>query len=248
MDLNSSTGYIFNKYFSVGVGLPVYFVSATQPASGSGQAKRTSSSGIGNFYGTLNLNFDNEVLPYSSTLTLTAPSGDLDKGRSTGKMTYDWDNRFEHELAERLTPYVDAGLANSLSNTRFYKRPFLTYGYLAHFEAGMDVKIWKSLTFTPSAYDILPWGNQRVISRVVRGSGPSGTGTVLRRRVYEFNAQTTGGADLTRDNGYSAGIGFSPTPVIDLSFGFTRSVPQHLNSWSWGIGFNIRRLFSHPRT
>ncbi len=248
LDLNSSTGYTFNKYFNVGVGIPVYFMRASTPAPGSGQGPRTSSSGnLGDFYGALNLTFDNPLLAYSSTLTLTAPTGDSAKGRSTGQMTYDWDNRVDHEIFDRWTPYVDVGLANSISNTRLFKRPFLTYGHLAHFEAGMDVKLLKSLTFTAAAYDVQPWGEQHVFSRFIQ-KGASGSGPALHRRVFEINPETVGGAELTRDNGYSAGLSFSPTRVLDFSVSLTRSVPLHLNTVSFGVGFNISRLFQGPRT
>src|SRR5713226_10359279 len=105
LDLNSSTGYNFNKYFGVDVGLPVYFVRGAAPATGSGAAKRTSSSGdLGNVYADLRLSFDNPVAPYSSTFTATAPTGAVNKGRSTGHFTYDWDNRIEHEIFDRVTP------------------------------------------------------------------------------------------------------------------------------------------------
>ncbi len=247
LDLNSSTGYTFNKYFSVGLGIPVYFVRASTPAPGSGEGPRSSSSGdLGDVYGALNLTLDNPVLAYSSSLSVTAPTGDSAKGRSTGRMTYDWDNRFEHEFFEWVTPYVAAGLANSVSTTRLFKRPFLTYGHLAHLEAGMDVKLRKSLTFTVSAYEVLPWGEQHVFSRFIR-RGSSGTGPASHRRFFEINPETIGTADLTRDNGYSAGLSFSPTRVLDFSVSLTRSVPLQLNTVSFGIGLNISRLFQGPR-
>lgn len=247
LDLNTSTGYIFSKYFSVAAGMPIYFIKASTAAPTSGQAPRSSSAGnMGDFYGSLNLSLDNPVAAYGSSLTFTAPTGDTSKGRSTGHMTFDWDNRFDHQFFERLSPYVDAGLANSLSNSRFYHRPYLTYGKLAHFEVGSDLQIVKWLSFTASAYDVLPWGQQQVFSRFVwRGS--VGSGTPSNRRVFENSAQTRGTSDLTRDNGYSAGVTLTPSPLVDLSFGFTRSVPMHLNTFSFGIGFNVSRLFKRPR-
>ncbi len=247
LDLNTSTGYIFNKYFGVAAGMPIYFIHASTVAPTSGQAPRTSSAGnLGDFYGSLNLALDNPVAAYGSSLTFTAPTGDSSKGRSTGHMTFDWDNRFDHEFFERVSPYVDAGLANSLSNSRFYRRPYLTYGKLAHFEVGSDLQIVKWLSFTASAYDVLPWGQQQVFSRFVK-RGSTGTAPASHRRVFETNAQTTGTSDLTRDNGYSAGVTLNPSPFVDLSFGFTRSVPMHLNTFSFGIGFNVSRLFKRPR-
>ncbi len=73
--------------------------------------------------------------------------------------------------------------------------------------------------------------------------GAVGTGGVQRRRVFELFAQTVGNADLVRDNGYSAGLSFSPTPLVDLAAGYTRSVPLHLDTITFSIGVNIGRLF-----
>ena len=247
LDLNSSTGYNFNKHFGIDVGLPVYFVRGAAPTAGSGAAKRTSSSGdLGNVYADLRLSFDNRIAPYSSTFTVTAPTGSVDKGRSTGQFTYDWDNRLEHEIFDRVTPYVDAGLANSISDTRFFKRPFITLGHLAHFEAGADVKIWKKLTFTASIYDIVPWGQQRVISRFVR-PGSTGTGTPRHGRVFETFAQTQGTSSLDRDNGFSAGFSFGLTRYLDVSAGYAHSVPLHLDTISFGVGLNLAALFQKPQ-
>jgi hypothetical protein len=247
LDLNTSTGYIFNKYFNVAAGMPIYFINASTVPPTSTQAPRSNSAGnIGDFYTTLGLTLDNHVAAYGSSLTLTAPTGNSTQGRSTGHMTYDWDNRFDHEFFERLSPYVDAGLADSLSNSRLYRRPYLTYGKLAHFEAGSDLQIVKWLSCTVSAYDVLPWGQQQVFSRFVK-PGSTGTGPASHRRVFENNAKTTGASDLTRDNGYSAGATVFPSPLVDLSFGFTRSVPMHLNTFSFTVGFNVSRLFKRPR-
>jgi hypothetical protein len=243
LDLNSSAGYKINKYFTIDVGVPVYFVRGASSTTGSGAAQRTSSSGdLGNVYADVGLSLDNRIAPYSSTFTVTAPTGSVNKGRSTGRFTYDWDNRIEHEIFDRVTPYVDAGLANSISDTRFFKRPYITLGHVAHFEAGADVKIWKSLTFTASAYDIVPWGQQRVISRFVR-PGATGTGAARHGRVFEIFAQTQGGASLDRDNGYSGGFSFKPTRFLDVSVGYAHSVPLHLDTISFGIGFNLTALF-----
>ena len=40
-----------------------------------------------------------------------------------------------------LAPFVDAGVANSISDTEFFHRPFTSFGYLAHVEAGADVDL-----------------------------------------------------------------------------------------------------------
>jgi hypothetical protein len=50
---------------------------------------------------------------------------------------------------------------------------------------------------------------------------------------------------LVRDNGFNAGIDYKPVGYIDLEFDFSRSVPLQLNSYSFGIGFDLTWLL-HP--
>jgi len=246
-DLNTSTSYMFNHFFGVDVGVPIYFVRASAPAPGSGTAPGTSAAGnLGDLYMAAHLTLDNPIATYTTTITVTAPTGSVDKGRSTGHFTYDWDNRFERELGKRLTPYISAGFANTASQSRYRKRPYLTLGKLAHFEVGADVRLWKSLTFTAAAYDVIPWGQQTVFSRFVQ-RGSVGTGAARRRRVFEIFPQTVGNADLVRDNGYSAGLSFSPTPLVDVAVGYTRSVPMHLDTFNFSVGLNVSRMFHRSR-
>jgi hypothetical protein len=61
-------------------------------------------------------------------------------------------------------------------------------------------------------------------------------------RVYELSQQTSGGADLTRDNGLNVGFD-TRLPVVDLWIGFTHSSHFDLNVVSFGIGMNMRSLF-----
>ncbi len=56
-----------------------------------------------------------------------------------------------------------------------------------------------------------------------------------------------GTADLTRDNGYSAALNFRPMPFLELELGCTRSVPLHLHTASFGVGFNLSYLFKRAK-
>jgi hypothetical protein len=55
------------------------------------------------------------------------------------------------------------------------------------------------------------------------------------------NQQTTGGADLTRDNGFNFGLD-ARMSLFDVWAGFTHSVHFDLNVFSFGIGVNMRNL------
>jgi len=236
MVLSSSAAYHFNEHFSVGIGIPVYF---DHPASSTGAA---SSSGVGNVFATVRAVWKSAILNYGTSLTGTAPTGDSKKGLSTGHTTFDWDNRVNHDFGV-LTPFVDLGAGNSVTDTRYFLRPYSSYGYLAHFEAGTDVDLSHSLSLTLSGYDIAPWGTQTVISRVVPAGSPGKSGSVTHGRAFENNHTTTGTASLTSDDGFNADLSFSPMPYLDLDFGYTRSIHYALNSVSFGVGVNLSSLF-----
>jgi len=236
MVLSSSATYRFNQHFSIGVGIPIYF---DHPASSTGA---TSSSGIGNVFATVRAVWKSPVLNYGTSLTGAAPTGDSNKGLSTGHATFDWDNRVNHDLGV-LTPFFDLGAGNSITDTRYFLRPFSSYGYLAHFEAGTNVDLSHSLSLTLSVYDIAPWGTQTVFSRVVAAGSPGKSGSVTHGRAFENNHLTTGTSSLTSDDGFNAYLSFNPKPYLDLDLGYTRSVRYALNSISFGIGVNLNSLF-----
>ena len=235
MTLTSSATYHFGEHFSLGVGIPVYL---NRSASTTGT---TTTNGIGDLFVSLGASWKGSALNYGTSVTGSAPTGDSTKGLSTGHATFDWNNRVDHSFSI-LTPFVDAGVGNSISDTLFFHRPFTSFGYLTHFEGGMDVDLSHSFTLTLSAYDIAPWGTQTIFSRAVaRGAAGSGG---QHGRVFETNHQTTGSASINQDNGFSAGLSLSPKPYLDLDVGYTRSVKFAFNTFSWGVGVNLSKLIS----
>ena len=239
MDVNSTVGYNFSQHFGVDLGVPYYVVQASSSKAGT-----SSNNGLGNPYVDLRWIFKNPTLNYTSNLNGSAPTADTKKGLSTGRPTFDWDNHFDHGFG-RLTPFGDAGIANSLSNTRYFKLPFTSLGNLAHFEAGSEVEIKGPLSFSVSAYDVAPWGTQKVFSKLVK-KGSAG-GSAKHGRVFEGAAETIGGASLTRDNGYNAGLDLSPSPWLDLGVGYSHSVHYALDTVSFGITFNLSSMVRRTR-
>jgi hypothetical protein len=63
----------------------------------------------------------------------------------------------------------------------------------------------------------------------------SGTGTSTDRKGYLSSSVTSGGASLTCDNGFNAGVEVKPVKSIDLEADYSRSVPLRLNTFSFGI-------------
>lgn len=237
MVLNSSAAYHFGRY-SVGTGIPVYF-NRSIFTNGA-----TMSAGIGDVFVALGASWNVPLFNYNEAVTATVPTGDPNKGFSTGHVTFDWNNRIDQSFGF-LTPFVDGGIANTITDTPFFHRPFTSYGYLAHFEAGADVNLPHSLNWLLSAYEIAPWGTQTIISRdVVTGATGSGG---QNGRVYEVNHLTTGPAFINHDEGFTAGLTFSPKPYLSLSVGYTRSLAFAFDSFSWRLGLNMSRLISGPK-
>jgi hypothetical protein len=235
MALTSAGGYNFSSHLGLLVGLPVYFVHNSSSTS---TTTATSVNGVGDFFAGLRLSFPNPAVNYRMALTGTAPTGDSSNGLSTGHATYDWTNHFDRKFG-RLTPFASAGLANSVPNTVYFQQ-FTSFGHLVHFEGGTALDLVGPLSASASFYDFAPWGSQQVFSRLVakggRPAGPGGHG-----RAYELNQQTTGGADLTRDDGFNLGVD-ARMSVFDVWAGFTHSVHFDLNVFSFGIGVNMRSL------
>jgi hypothetical protein len=241
MKLDTTIGHNFNRYWGVDVGLPVYFVRASATSAANGF---TSGTGLGNAYVDLRLTVDNPVLNFASVLTGTAPTGNKADGFSTGRATFDWDNHFDRDFGP-LRPFLDLGVANSISDTHFFVRPFTTLGLVSHFEGGATYGILPFVRAGASLYDDLPAGQQKVFSKLIgrrpgvsvsrgrsrRGSGP-----------FESAAETIGPAAIARDNGFAIWGESASLPVIDLQAGYSRSVHYALNTVFFGVGFHLGGL------
>ncbi len=224
-ELQSNIGYTFTEHFGMDLGVPLYFVNASSSTTGG-----TSGSAIGNPSVDLRWKFLNPKLNYGSVLAGSAPLADSKRGLSTGRATFDWTNRIDRSFS-MVTPFLEGGLSNTTSDSRLFVRPYTTLGLNTHFQGGASVDVWKSISVGGSLYDILPFGNQTVFSRVTGSSGSGAT-----------NQQTTGGADIARDNGFSTFVDFSPNSYVDAELGYTHSVHYDLNSVSFSLGFNVGRL------
>lgn len=240
--LDSSVGYNFNSHFAIDGGIPVYFV---RPSSSTVTSTGTySSNGIGNAYAQIHLNFANPVVNFASTVTGTAPTGDKATGFSTGHATVDWSNYFDHSFS-RLTPFANLGIANSVSDTMFFVRPYTTYGIVTHLEGGARYRLAHPVSVGVSAYAIEPSGQQTVVSRIVKqGAAASGTSGKPSHGVFETANLTTGSSDIVRDHGFSAWVQLQPASRFDLYAGYTHSAQYSLDTISFGVGFNLGKAIS----
>ena len=233
--LDPSVGYNFSGHFGMDVGIPVYFVRASSTTTGT-----TSTNGIGNPYVDVRVKYLNPLFNFGSVLTGYAPAGDSKKGLSTGRGTFDWTNHFDHSFAS-LTPFAEVGIANTITDSLLFERPFTTFGFNTHLQGGVKYAVWKILNVGASGYDILPTGQQTVFSKVQGGS--SNPASPSHKSVFLNNQQTTGTADIAHDDGFSTWIEAKPGSVLDMELGFTRSIHYDLNSVSFSIGLNLGRLY-----
>lgn len=241
-DLGSALGYNFSHHFGMDAGVPLYFVS-TPTATKQSNPGAVSGVGVGGFFTDLMLNYPNPSFNYSSAIHLTAPTGDKKKGFSVGHATWNFTNHIDHAFGD-WSPFLDAGVGNTIMDTIYFTRPFATFGFNAAFTGGLEYDKGP-FSFQAGAYDIAPWGNQTEVSRVFRcGSAAKcgGSGTSTNRKGFLSSNVTTGPASLVRDNGYEAGIDFKPRYYLDLEFDYSRSVPLQLNNYSFGIGINLSSL------
>jgi len=239
--LDSSVGYTLGPHSFVGVGIPAYFVRTTTTTS-TGTSTTNSFTALGDFYALVRLSFPNPAVNFKTQLTGTAPTGNTSDGVSTGHATYDWTNRLDRAIGQ-WTPFFEAGLANSIPNTFIYRRPFASFGTLAHFQAGTEYQIVDWLGVAASGFDIAPWGSQTLDGRVV-GNGAGGPGA----HPSGHGQKVTGGSSLTADNGFATEADFSPGNKVDFTLGYSRSTQYRLNTFSFGVTVNMRGAVRRSRS
>ena len=241
-DLGFGVGYNFSRHFGIGLGVPYYFVGTPSTVK-SKNPSAVSGTGLGNFGADLKWFYPGATLNYASTIHLGAPTGDIKKGFSTGHATWNWTNHIEHGWGN-FTPFIDGGVGNSVQDTRYFHRPFMTFGYNVQFEAGTEVDAGP-FSVSGSAYDVAPWGTQTVVSRVFRCSSSvkcGAAGTSTNRKGYLDSSVQTGDASLARDNGFNASVEVKPAKTLELEFDYSRSVTLHLNTFSFGVGVDLGGL------
>jgi hypothetical protein len=217
-DINSTVGYDFGKHFAVDAGVTYLFI---EPSTS--KTATSSSAGLGNPSLGLRYSAKGSALDFSTSVNTAFPTASTAKGLSTGHVTVDWSNHFAHEF-DLVTPFLDVGLGNSIPDTRFLHRPYISYGDVAHFEGGSELDLGSKFSVSVSGYYILPWGPQQIFLR----GGKS--------------MSTKGGVTLTRDDGINLGFDYDLTRSLDLNAGYSRSVYSALNTLSFGIQVNVASL------
>jgi len=233
----SGLGYSFNNHWSTYTGVPFYFVnrssSITTGTSGS-------MSGVGNAFLGFRFAAKTDLMNYTSNLEFTAPTGDTSRGFSTGRVTADWTNTLSTKVSS-LTPFGSIGIANTVSDTAFFVRPFTSLGKVGHFEGGATYDLLPAVRVGLSAYAVQGSGQQRVISKVKRDATTTSGSSTTRgsaNRVFD-NQMETVSAGIVNDHGFSTWFGVSPKPEVDFHAGYSRSVNYDFNTLFFGVGFHV---------
>ena len=245
--LDSTLGYDFNRYFGVFTGVPLYFANDSIGTPGQ---TRVHDAGAGDAYFGVEAYAPSAIVNYSIALTVSAPTGSVSKGFSPGKATIDWNNRFRRRFG-RFTPFVSAGVGNTVPDSELVTRDFISLGRVAHFEEGAEFQVARRVYLGSSAYQIVPFGKQEVFNRfdtfVARdgkeGPGDHEGGPAANQPPPGNSGQPSAtGNDLTRERGFDGWLGFEPTRVLRMEFGYSRSVTFALNSFSFTLGLNVGKL------
>jgi hypothetical protein len=238
LKLDSTLGYDFNQYFGVFTGVPLYFASDSGSAPGQ---TRVHDAGAGDAYFGVDVYAPNRIVNFGSTLTVSAPTGSVSKGFSPGAATVDWNNRFRRTF-NRLTPFVAAGVGNTVPDSELVTRDFISLGTVSHFEEGAEFQLAKPVYLGGSAFQIVPFGKQQVFNRFDRATPRDDNGGQGNAATPPVSGSETTGNDLTREHGFDAWLGFEPTRIVRLELGYSRSITFALNSFSFNVGLNVGKL------
>ncbi|HMC31110.1 MAG TPA: hypothetical protein VKL99_09765 [Candidatus Angelobacter sp.] len=253
LKLDSSLGYDFNSHVGVFAGVPLYFANDTSNTQGQ---TRIHDMGAGDAYFGAEAFAPSKIVNYSSRLTISAPTGSVSKGFSPGQPTIDWNNRFRRRFG-RLAPFVAAGVGNTVPDSELVTRNFISVGNVSHFEEGAELDVVRRVYIGSSAYQIVPFGEQKIFNRfetVVPRDGEKGPGNHQGDPAPNLPPPGNGGQpsatgnDLTREHGFDAWLGFEPTRVLRMELGYSRSVTFNLNSFSFNVGLNVGRLIRSTRS
>ncbi len=128
------------------------------------------------------------------------------------------------------------------------RSPYTTLGPVSHYRAGATFDFLRIFSFTPSAYEDLPMGNQKVYSHLFI---PSKTGTLVQiingRRVPGYESvKEIKGQGILEDNGLTGDITISLSRHMALVGTYQHSLRQHLDTIAFGVSFTFGKYARKP--
>ncbi len=246
--LNSAIGYDAGKHLSFELGVPFYLVTTSTAASDSTTTtanQSTSKTGsLGDVFARLFASASSDALDYSTAFTLTAPTGDTSAGISTGRSTFTWDNRVEHDFSH-ITPFAEGSFGNSLGSSLRYMRSYTTLGAASEFRGGAAIDLLKHASIEASAYGDVGYGSQKVYSHQV-GKGASmasvNANAGKHGRAFETAYVTSGTGSLVNDHGLTADLSVSPTARLGFDLAYNHSSQFAIDSVEFTVGVRLGHI------
>jgi len=218
-------GYSFNDIFSVDATLPIYMYRLSESRSPHPRPNAQLVNQRGEL-GDLLLAFHAQFVPrdflYQVTLGVTAPTGDRAYGLSTGRVTFDVNNRLERSY-RRFTPNIEIGAGDSTALVnRQVNKIYTSLGPLAHFQLGLGIDLSHGIYFESDAYEELPIGDQKIYGLSRNGS------TVVT------------GFNVSEDNGFTNSLDIPIDAHTTFSGYYSRSLRRRTDTTGIGITWVIR--------
>jgi hypothetical protein len=221
-----AVGYSFNDIFSIDATIPIYTfrLADSRSVHPKPDARLVPKRGeIGDVIFGLHAQFVPRLFQYQLTGAFTAPTGDETYGLTTGRVTFDINNHFERTFG-RITPNLEIGGGDSSTLVnRTVTKNYTSLGPLAHFQVGVDIDLFRGMSFESDAYEQLPIGDQKIY-------GPSrhGNGTVVT------------GHNVTEDNGFINTLDVPLNGHFTLSGYYSRSLRIHSDTAAIGLSYVVR--------
>ncbi|MFC6645085.1 hypothetical protein ACFQBQ_05655 [Granulicella cerasi] len=172
------------------------------------------------------MNLSPKWFRYTLTPSMTVPTGDVDHGLSTGRVTFDINNHFETRSSRGgFLLDLGGGDSSSLFN-RLVTKDYTSLGPLAHFSVGGQVFLPLRMVFQSVAYEQLPLGDGKIY-------------TTLSRPGYPDRTFVTG-RSVSEDNGFTNSLVVPLNSHVTLQSYYNRSLRLELDTVSMGITFTLK--------
>ena len=232
-------GYNITEHVGGDIGIPLYTIQSPFPIVTNHTWRWTTL--VGDPFVDLRYTTKWHGLDATSILTGTIPVSNTTRVFTTGRFGADWYNHVSGHFAG-LTPFVNFGAANETMDRyvlpRPYNiaRPYQVFGFNANGEAGLSFTVFKDHSVGASAYGILPFGRQKVFSRLVAPDSAI-AGDANHNRYWNSAFETIGSSKIARDNGYSGWVDVARIKNLTVQAGYNYSV-----HYRWGSAYLMLRF------
>jgi hypothetical protein len=221
-----AVGYSLNEHFNVDATIPIYLYRLAEsrlPRPNPNAELIIQRAEIGDVVIGLHSAFSPRLFDYQLTGTVAAPTGDREYGLTSGRVTFDVTNHFEHTF-NRLTPTLEMGVGDSSTLVnQLVTKNYTSLGPLAHFQTGLSVQLPFGATFESDAYEQLPIGDQKTY-------GPSRRG----------RATVVTGHNISEDNGFTNSFDLPLDRHTTFSAYYNRSLRIHNDTVAVGVTYVLR--------